>query len=164
WKVLRAGAARSERAVGAAARTAQRRRDRQADRREGTPGDHLVVAPSGSLAHVYLTDEPGRAARETVDRRYPGLVAALGRQPGVGAVLTRGSDGVLRVDGPAGTGELVDGTPRGTHGTDPLTPYGPRAAGDLTDLDRREHVGDLVVLGSYDERLEEVTAFEELVG
>lgn len=159
--VLLASAARSRTVLGTWARSAERRRAR------GTwaiEDDHLLVAASGSLGHVYLTDEAGRATRETIDRRYPDLVAGLASQEGVGLVLTRRADGVLLVDGPDGCCDLTDGVVRETAGADPLKAYGSRAAADLADLDDRSHVGDLVVLGSFDHSLGEVTAFEELVG
>ncbi len=122
-----------------------------------------VVAASGSLAHIYLPDVPGRLTRAQIEERCPGLVTALATHPGIGVVMVRTDDG-LAVVGGDGERELAAGATSGGHGTDPLLPYGPRAAGDLLDLDRRDHVGDLVLLGAYDPETEEVTAFEELVG
>lgn len=46
---------------------------------------------------------------------------------------------------------------------DPLAMYGPQAAADIRSLDRRRHVGDIVVLGALDPGTGEVAAFEELV-
>lgn len=122
-----------------------------------------VVAASGSVAHVYLPDLPGRLDRERVEEHCPGLIAGLTGNAGIGAVLVRDGEGLVVV-GPRGERRLVAGATTGGHGEDPLLPYGPTAAADLEALDRRDHVGDLVVLGAYDPELEEVTAFEELVG
>ena len=123
-----------------------------------------VVAASGSLAHIYLPDEPGRLTRDRIEQRCPGLIAGLAAHPGIGLVLVREAGGLTAV---GGNGERrIDGdrTVSGGHGFDPVVGYGPRAAGDIVDLDRRDHVGDLVLLGHYDPETEEVTAFEELVG
>lgn len=121
----------------------------------------LVVAASGSLAHVYRTDEPGRLTRERLDELHPGLVRGLAAHPQVGLVLTRRADGALVAEGAAGWRVL--GEPTGD-GDDPVAPYGPHAEADLLQLAERRHVGDLVLLGAYDRALGEVVAFEELVG
>ena len=155
--VLLTGASRHGSAVGTAARSAAGRH--QDDHTE--PSDRLVIAASGSLAHLYLTDEPGRATLETIDARYPQLVAGLAAHPQVGLVAVRRDDEKLLVVGAEGW-RLLD-TDEG-EGRDPMLPFGPDAAADLTALDQRDHVGDLVLLGHYDRGLGEVVAFEELVG
>lgn len=178
--MLLAGATGSGRALTRATRSVAERPRRRAG---GTPGGtpdggagggapaaRLLVAVSGGLAHVYRTDRPGRLTHDDLAALHPHLVAGLAAHPGVGGVVTRLSapgrrDGDLRVDGPGGWCVLrpghgvVDG-----EGADPLATYGPRAAADLLDLERRDHVGDLVVLGAHDPALGEVVAFEELVG
>ena len=86
----------------------------------------------------------------------------------MGLVVTRRADGALVVEGGGATGgrRVLDRhAPAGRpEGPDPLAAYGPGAAADLLDLDRRDHVGDVVVLGRFDPALGEVAAFEELVG
>jgi hypothetical protein len=49
-------------------------------------------------------------------------------------------------------------------GEDPLAPFGPRTADHLRRIDAFQRVGDLLVNSSYDAELDEVAAFEELVG
>ena len=120
-----------------------------------------LVAASGSLAHVYLTELPGRALREQIDECRPGLIRTLAAHPAIGLVMVRGEHGPIVIGG-QGWRELA--RPGEGAGEDPLVPYGPRAAHDLLDLDVREHVGDLVVLGRYDPENGELAAFEELVG
>ena len=163
--LLLAGARGSGRVVTRAARSVAGRGTRA---EPAPPESPLLVAASGSLAHVYRTDLPGRLTREQLDRVHPALVRGLASQAGVGAVLTRRADGRLVVDGPAGCVVLEPGREQPTvvarDGEDPLAPYGPRAAADLLALDARQHVGDLVVLAAYDDALGEVVAFEELVG
>lgn len=126
--------------------------------------DQLVVAASGSLAHVYCTGEPGRLTRERLDALHPRLVRGLAEHPHVGVVLTRRADGAVVVDGGDGWRAWHGAHPAGGEGDDPLAAYGPHALADLIALERRDHVGDLVAFGRYDPSLGEVVAFEELVG
>ncbi len=123
-----------------------------------------VVMSAGSLAHVYLPDLPGRADHDRVEARHPGLIGGLASQRGIGAVLVHSPAGVPVVLGGAGWRELgPDGAAAG-EGVDPLAAFGPDAARDLLDLDARDDVGDIVVLGRFDPDTGEVAAFEELVG
>lgn len=162
--VLLTGASRSDRLVGAAARRAVRRREAPQDPATRLETGNLVVAASGSLAHLYLADEPGRATLETIEGRFPGLVSGLSAHPQIGAVIVRSEDGTLIAMGHAGWREIVAGVAQGGEGVDPLAVFGPYAADDVAGLDLRQHVGDLVVLGRFDPALGEVVAFEELVG
>ncbi|RLV50671.1 hypothetical protein D9V37_01490 [Nocardioides mangrovicus] len=138
--------------------------DPPADPREVT---RVRVVASGSIAHLYLVDVPGRLAREDVEALTPRLLPGLLALAHVGLVVTRRGDGVLVVEG-AGGRRLLGG-PLGpqtsqVEGADPLAAYGKHAAADLLALDEKWHVGDVVVLGRWDPALREVAAFEELVG
>jgi uncharacterized membrane protein YvlD (DUF360 family) len=155
--VLLTGAARSNRAIGALAR---RRAD--ADDMTVALGDvpteaaEVVVAASGSLAHLYLAAVSGWASVDTIADRYPALLPGLAAQAGIGAVV-----------GCNAAGEPVVWTDEGW--VDPDTSaavavYGPRAADDVRQLFTRDHTGDLVLLGRYDPDTDEVAAFEDLVG
>lgn len=166
--MLLAGAPGSGRAVTRAARSIARH-ERTHPAPPPPPDEGLVVAVSGSLAHVYRTDLPGRLTHEQLAVLHPRLVPGLAAHPQVGLVLTRREDGCVRVDGGTGwvaLGRTPDGQPEVLDGAgaDPLATYGAHAAGDLLGLDLRDHVGDLVVLGHFDPSLGEVVAFEELVG
>ncbi|WP_233558888.1 alkaline phosphatase family protein [Micromonospora radicis] len=125
------------------------------------PADpQTVVVASGNLAMIYLADHPGRLSRQRVDAVAPGLIEGLAAHPGIGLVVVDSAVGPVAV-GPAGTHRLRDGR---VDGVDPLTPYGPRARHDLLRHQEMEHVGDLVVISAVDPGLDEVPAFEELVG
>ena len=125
----------------------------------------VVIAASGSLAHVYLRAVPGRASREEIDALYPRLIEGLAQHPFIGAVMVRSAPaGTLVVLGTDGWRMLTADGAVGGHGEDPLAVFGPQAAADLHALDGRLHVGDLVLLGRYDPTSEEVAAFEDLVG
>jgi hypothetical protein len=165
--LLLTGVARSDRLAGGAARTVLRNHVDTVGAPSITFGQPLntvrsdvVVAASGSLAHIYLPDLPGRLTREQIEARHPRLIDGLAANPGIGLVMVR-TDADLVVIGADGWRSL---TGPGGMGGDPLGPFGPDAGPDLIALDQRDHVGDVVVLGRRDERTDEVTAFEELVG
>ena len=124
------------------------------------PAD-VVVASSGSLAHVYITGLPGRATAEAIEARAPGLIDGLRRHPGIGAVIARSA-----ADGPvalARDGRLVLASGL-LDGTDPLLPFGPGAADAIRRLEAFTTSGDLILLGAVDAVTGEVTGLEELIG
>jgi uncharacterized membrane protein YvlD (DUF360 family) len=128
----------------------------------GTSGaPELIVAASGNLANIYLTDIPHRATLEEVMERHPGLVAGLVLHPGIGFVLVRSSERGALAIGRQGV-NLLDA--RAVIGEDPLVDFGPHAADNLRRLDSFEHVGDLLVNSSYDPVTEEIAPFEHQVG
>ena len=139
---------------------------RRATRRRRTPpgspeGRELVACASGNLALLYLTFSDDRVGMEQIQERYPNLIDGLLAHPGVGIVLVHSA-----IDGPVALG------PTGKHflasgrivGTDPLVPFGPRAAESLVRLDGFGNSGDLVVIGPYDPGTGEVVSYEDLVG
>jgi hypothetical protein len=121
----------------------------------------VMVLASGNLANVYFTELAGRASLERLEEAYPGLLTGLAAHPGIGFILVR-SDALGAVAlGPSGARYLDDDR---VEGVDPLALFGPNAADHLRRLDGFTNVGDLLVNSSYDAELEEVAAFEELVG
>jgi hypothetical protein len=181
--VLLTSAARSKGAgIGSLARRKAKRADRDAARTPPARDEMQVSlghtgtaaagggaatplgAAAGSLAHIYLPAIDGRATREQIDERHPDLVAGLAAHPGIGLVLVHCADRGPIVVGAGGWRALAATGSEFGAGDDPLEPYGPGAARDLLDLDGRDHVGDIVVLGRFDPETGEVAAFEELVG
>lgn len=130
----------------------------------GVPADaqvaDVVVCASGNLGLVYFTSTPGRMTGEDIEARYPGLIESLVRHPGIGAIVVRSSSGV-RAIGIAGTNDVEQST---VVGLDPLAVYGPHAAEGIRRVAGFENSGDLIVIGSYDPRTNEVVSFEELIG
>jgi uncharacterized membrane protein YvlD (DUF360 family) len=125
------------------------------------PPPDVVVASSGNLAHVYFTGDPDQMTSDAIERRHPGLIGALARHPGIGAVIGRSADGraqLIEATGP------VDLAAAATTGSDRLADYGPRAVEALQRLAGFSTAGDLILLGAVDRVTGEVTGFEELVG
>jgi hypothetical protein len=121
----------------------------------------VVVCSSGSLAHVYFTGESGRATCEAIELRWPGLIEALARHPGIGALLVRSDAGEVLVLGPHGRLDLTAGQP---DRSDAMADYGPLAGENLLHLESFPNAGDLILLGAIDRASGEVTGFEELIG
>ena len=121
----------------------------------------VMVLASGNLANAYFTDLEGRASLEAIEAAYPGLLAGLAAHPGIGFMLVRSEALGAVVLGPSGARYLADDR---VEGTDPLADFGPNAADHLRRLDGFTNVGDLLINSFYDTELEEVAAFEELVG
>ncbi len=150
------GPAAGDEARRAAAATA---RGEEVEHAEARP--ELVVCASGNLGLVYFPDQPGRLTLEQIEARHPGLVGALANHPGIAFALVRSeAHGPIAV-GVDGIRFLADDR---VEGVDPLAPFGPRTADHLRRLDAFDHCPDVLVNSLYEPALEEVAAFEELVG
>jgi hypothetical protein len=121
----------------------------------------IVVAASGTLAHISFPEVPGRANRSTIDRAYPDLVAGLVRHPGIGLVMVRDGDSGAVVLGARGSRRLDDDH---VEGDDPVAPFGAHAAAGLRRVDSMAECGDLVVVSCFDHTSGEVAAFEAQIG
>ena len=104
---------------------------------------------------------PGRVTLEELHDRYPGLISTLREHPGIGFLLGRSSERGAVVIGKDGVNYLDEGV---VDGVDPLAAYGANAAAKAKRTDGFPHVADLMVNSTYWRDLEEVAAFEELVG
>jgi uncharacterized membrane protein YvlD (DUF360 family) len=144
--------------VGHAVRTA-------AGKRLEEPPDEKIpevsVMASGNLGLISFPREPGRVTLEQLQERRPGLLEALRAHPGIAFVLVRSEHLGPVVLGPAGQRLLRDDT---VEGVDPLKPFGAYAADHVRRTDAFAHCPDIVVNGHFWDELEEVAAFEELVG
>ncbi len=121
----------------------------------------VVVCASGNLGLVYLTSDPGRSTRESLESRHPGLLGMLVGHPGIGFVVVRSSSRGTLALGRDGVNYLDEGR---VEGEDPLRGYGPAAAVGLRHLVTFDDAGDLVAVGRYDPEADEVVSLEELVG
>lgn len=160
-------ASHEEGAVGRTARTAARHdsyRDDIGLEPDGNPEDRppdLSVMASGCLGLITFPRYPGRLTREQIDRLHPELIEHLRTHPGIGFLLVdTDGDGPL-VLGSAGSHWLESGR---VEGCDPLAPYGPNAATHVLRTHRFSNCPDLMVNSTFWPELDEVAAFEELVG
>ncbi|GAA4397150.1 phage holin family protein [Fodinibacter luteus] len=127
------------------------------------PGDapaELTVVGSGNLGGVWFSRHPERLTATDIERLHPGLLAALSAHPGIGFVVVLGDAGPVAL-GAAGTHDLATGE---VVGDDPLAPFGPDAVGDFLHVSAFPNAPDIYVNSLYDPVLDEVAAFEELVG
>jgi hypothetical protein len=113
---------------------------------------------SGNLGIISFPRRPGRV---TLEQMPSGLVDALRTHPGIAFVMGRSETGDSLVLGPRGQRNL---TTDSVEGEDPLAPFGPYAADHVRRTDSFPHCPDLVVNSTYWADLDEVAAFEELVG
>src|SRR3954470_16129380 len=128
---------------------------------EGEHPPEIVAMASGCLGLVSFPRESGRLTLEDIEARYPGVVPALRDHPGVGFVLMRSqAHGALAI-GAKGINYL---DAERIEGEDPLAPYGPNAARHVRRTDGFEHCADIMVNSTYWADVDEVAAFEELVG
>jgi uncharacterized membrane protein YvlD (DUF360 family) len=121
----------------------------------------VSVMASGNLGLITFPREPGRLSIERIEALRPGLIETLRAHPGIGFVLVRSEDGEPLVLGAHGERRLESGQ---VNGEDPLAPFGPSAAGHVARTDAFPHCPDIIVNSTWWSDLDEVAAFEELVG
>ncbi|WP_129844240.1 alkaline phosphatase family protein [Streptomyces sp. RFCAC02] len=140
----------------------------EGDGAAGTPvpaagrGAAPVVLGSGNLGLVSFPDLPGRADRETIEDRHPGLLRVLTDHPGIGFVLVDSARHGPVVLGAGGSEfRLESGV---VVGADPLAPFGPGAAAAVRRAAAFPHAADLMINSSVDPDTGAVHAFEEQLG
>jgi uncharacterized membrane protein YvlD (DUF360 family) len=163
--------ARDDTATGRAVRSATRNRragdavtldaDARAEIDAGDELPEVVVMASGCLGLVSFPREPGRVTLERLAELHPRLLDALLDHPGIGFVLVRSGEHGALVLGPRGTLYLDEDR---LEGEDPLALFGPNAAAHVKRTDGFAHCPDLAINSTYWPEMEEVAAFEELVG
>ena len=121
----------------------------------------LIVLGSGNLGLIYLTQWKQRLNYEEIVMLFPDLIPGLVKHPGIGFVLVNsitnggmaiGEKGIHYLD----TGKIV--------GENPLEGFGENAAQHLKRENGFKNMPDLLVNSFYDSTLNEVCAFEELIG
>lgn len=160
---LRAGIAELGTRPGVTGRAAKAIADRQ-EKAQLPPGEEppeIAVMASGNLGLISFPREQGRVTLEQIEQRRPGLLDELRNHDGIGFVLVRSErDGAVAL-GSRGRHLLDRGV---VEGEDPLAPFGPRAADHVRRTDGFPHCPDLVLNSRYWSAVDEVAAFEELVG
>ena len=119
------------------------------------------VEEGGDLGGVWFTASEERLTAEEIELAWPGLINLLSRHPGVAfVVVATDRDGPVAI-GRSGLQRLLTGE---VEGVDPLAAFGPEAREDFLRASRFPHAPDIYLNSMYDERVDEVAAFEELVG
>src|SRR5438093_14062 len=120
----------------------------------------VVVAASGNLAHVSFPGIQGRASKEVIEERHPGLIDRLVAHPGIGLVMVRTARGSVAL-GRNGA-RYLDGDR--VEGSDPVAAFGVNALAGLERIDRMAQCGDLVLISVFDEGSGEGASFEGQIG
>ena len=121
----------------------------------------VVTLASGNLGLISFPRVSHRVTLEELEERYPRLLTALCDHPGVAFVLVRSTERGPVVLGKNGVHYLDSGR---VEDEDPLAPFGPNAAVKARRTDGFPHVADIMVNSTFWAELEEVAAFEELIG
>ena len=109
---------------------------------------------------MWFSRHPDRLTATDIERLHPGPLAVLAAHPGIGFVVVQTDAGPVAL-GAQGTHDLVTGD---VVGVDPFALFGPDAASDVLRVSSFPNAPDIYVNSSYDPVLDEVSAFEELVG
>ncbi|GAA2164284.1 superfamily IV 4 TMS phage holin [Humibacillus xanthopallidus] len=120
----------------------------------------LVVVGSGNLGGIWFAREPERLLVEEIEERHPGLLTALASHEGIAFIVVMAPTGPVAI-GPDGSTDLGTGLVRGV---DPLAHFDDDARRDFDRVARYDDAPDIYVNSLYDPVLDEVAAFEELVG
>ncbi len=128
---------------------------------DATDLPELSVMASGCLGLITFPREPGRLTLERIESLYPELIPGLREHPGIGFMLVRSAAEGAVVLGPSGVNYLDR---EWIEGDDPLAPFGPDAAEHVRRTDAFPNCADIMINSTYWDDLDEVAAFEELVG
>jgi hypothetical protein len=111
----------------------------------------IMIAPTGSLAHVYFTATEQPMTIEEVRAAHPSLVEALVAHPSIAAVAARASGGAVEIMSAKGS-LRVEAAARHLVGEHPLGAFmeGEEHVVDVVRLVSMPHAGDLVLFSSKD--------------
>ena len=121
----------------------------------------LIVMGSGNMGLIYLTQWKERLSYEEIVMLFPELIPGLVKHSGIGFILVNsianggmviGQDGIYYLD----SDKII--------GTNPLESFGDNAAKHLKRQNSFKNMPDILVNSFYDEKYNEVCAFEELIG
>lgn len=121
----------------------------------------LVVVGSGNWGGIWFAQHPGRLSLEEIDVLWPGLIPGLAVHPGISfIVVNSASEGPVAI-GAQGVHRLLTDE---VDGEDPLAPFDPSTRNDLLRVSNFANAPDIYLNSMYDSTVDEVAAFEELVG
>jgi uncharacterized membrane protein YvlD (DUF360 family) len=128
---------------------------------DGKELPEVVTLASGNLGLISFPRIRHRVTLEELEERYPHVIPTLCDHPGVAFMLVRSSEHGPVAIGEVGRRYLADGR---IEGEDPLAQFGENAAAKAKRTDGFSHVADIMVNSTYWAELDEVAAFEELIG
>lgn len=121
----------------------------------------VIVLASGNLAMIYLTQWSQRLTYEELNSYFPELIPGIINNEYVGFILVNSAEHGDLAIGKNGTYYLDSGR---IDGENPLEGFGDNIVRHLKRTSSFEHTPDILVNSFYDEKADEVCAFEELVG
>ena len=121
----------------------------------------VIVLASGNLAMIYLTQWSQRLTYEELNKYFPDLIHGIINNEYVGFILVKSQEHGDLAIGKNGTYFLDSGE---IEGENPLEGFGDNIVMHLKRTSSFEHTPDILVNSFYDEKADEVCAFEELVG
>ena len=121
----------------------------------------VIVLASGNLAMIYLTQWSQRLTYEELNNYFPELIPGIINNEYVGFILVKSQEHGDLAIGKNGTYYLDNGE---IEGENPLEGFGDNIVRHLKRTSSFEHTPDILVNSFYDEKADEVCAFEELVG
>ena len=121
----------------------------------------VIVLASGNLAMIYLTQWAQRLTYEELNEYFPELIPGIINNEYVGFILVKSKEHGDLAIGKNGTYYLDSGE---IEGENPLDGFGDNIVRHLKRTSSFEHTPDILVNSFYDEKADEVCAFEELVG
>ena len=128
---------------------------------EKAKDSELIVLGSGNMGLIYLTQWRQRLTYEELVMLFPNLIPGLVNHSGIGFLMVDsisnggmviGQNGIYYLD----NDEVV--------GQNPLEGFGKNAAKHLKRQNSFKNMPDILVNSFYDEKNDEVCAFEELIG
>jgi hypothetical protein len=112
----------------------------------------LLVAPTGSLAHVYFTDRAEPVPIEQIETQHHKMLTAVVAHPSIAAVAARTAAGGVEIRSARGTLQIGPGRERRLIGEHPLSQFmeGAELEAEVERLAKMPHSGDLVLFSARD--------------
>jgi hypothetical protein len=112
----------------------------------------VLVAPTGSLAHVYFVSRPAPLSLAEVAALHPGLIDALRTHPSIAVVAARGPGGAVELLSRAGSLTVHPDGHEQLTGEHPLGRFidGAALTFEVQRLVSMPHAGDLVLFSARD--------------
>ena len=135
--------------------------EKEKEEEEELGDSEVIVLASGNLVMIYLTQWSQRLTYEELNSYFPEMIPGIIGNEYVGFILVKSQEHGDLAIGKNGTYFLDSGK---IEGENPLEGFGDNIVRHLKRTSSFEHTPDILVNSFYDEKADEVCAFEELVG